>query len=138
LLRSRLEIGLESLYRLPVAKGIYLSFTPKSLYRLPVAKGIYLSFTPKSLYRLPVAKGIYLSFTPQSLRRTPYHAGLSLIYNRRVCGGPPTTQVYLSFTTEEFAEDPLPRRFISHLQPFNTASKFVQHTRQAGISLTSL
>src|SRR4029434_363963 len=94
-----LEIGLESLYRLPVAKGIYLSFTPKSLYRLPVAKGIYLSFTPKSLWR------------------TPYHAGLSLIYNRRVCGGPPTTQVYLSFTTEEFAEDPLPRRFISHSHP---------------------
>src|SRR4029434_4278697 len=98
LLRSRLEIGLESLYRLPVAKGIYLSFTPKSLYRLPVAKGIYLSFTPKSLYRLPVAKGIYLSFTPKSLRSTSYHAGLSLIHTPRVCGGPPTTQVYLSFT----------------------------------------
>ena len=44
LLRSCLEIGLESLYRLPVAKGIYLSFTPKSLRRTPYHAGLSLIY----------------------------------------------------------------------------------------------
>src|SRR4029434_1727437 len=93
---------------------------------------------PEEFVQASSGQGDISLIYPESLRRTPYHAGLSLIYTPRVCGGPPTTQVYLSFTPRKFAEDPLPRRFISHLQPFRTASKFVQHTRQAGISLTSL